>query len=95
MVVAYRMAPLSYAIISRMLKSRYISLPNLLADKALVPELLQDAASPELLFAEIDKLLTQNDSREAVISTWDSIHQSLRRNASDTAAKAVLALCQK
>jgi lipid A disaccharide synthetase len=47
------------------------------------------------LFAEIDKLLTQTESREAVISTWESIHQSLRRNASDTAAKAVLELCQK
>ena len=95
MVVAYRMAPFSYAIISRMLKSRYISLPNLLADKAFVPELLQEAANPEALFAEIDKLLTHTESREAVISTWESIHQSLRRNASDTAAKAVLALCQK
>ncbi len=95
MVVAYRMAPLSYAIISRMLKSRYISLPNLLADEAIVPELLQEDASPESLFSEIEKLLTQTDSREAVISTWQTIHQSLRRNASDSAAKAVLALCQK
>jgi len=95
MVVAYRMAPLSYAIISRMLKSRYISLPNLLADQAIVPELLQEAASPGALFSEIEKLLTQGDSREAVISTWQTIHQSLRRNASETAAKAVLALCQK
>jgi len=95
MIVAYRMAPFSYAIISRMLKSRYISLPNLLADKAFVPEFLQEAANPEALFSEIDKLLTQSESREAVISTWESIHQSLRRNASDTAAKAVLALCQK
>ncbi len=95
MVVAYKMAPLSYAIISRLLKSRYISLPNLLADKALVPELLQEDARPELLFIEIDKLLTQSDSRQEVISTWKSIHESLRRNASDTAAKAVLALCPK
>jgi lipid-A-disaccharide synthase len=93
MVVAYKMAPLSYAIISRMLKAPYISLPNLLADKALVPELLQDAANPADLLVQINKLLTSDESRQEVISTWQSIHQSLRRNASDTAAKAVLELC--
>ena len=93
MVVAYKMAPLSYAIISRMLKAPYVSLPNLLANRALVPELLQDAANPEQLLAQINKLLTSDESRQEVINAWQSIHQSLRRNASDTAAKAVLELC--
>ena len=93
MVVAYKMAPLSYAIISRMLKAPYVSLPNLLANRALVPELLQDAAKPMQLLAQINKLLTSDESRQEVINTWQSIHQTLRRNASDTAAKAVLELC--
>ena len=95
MVVAYRMASLSYAIISRMLKSPYVSLPNLLAGKAIVPELLQDAVNPQTLMAEIEKLLSHDDARESVISTWKTIHKDLCRNANSTAAKAVLELCQK
>ena len=93
MVVAYKMAPLSYAIISRMLKSPYVSLPNLLARQALVPELLQDAATPETLSAEVEKLLADDGSREAIAGTWHGIHEQLRRNASATAADAVLKLC--
>ena len=49
MVVAYKMASLTYAIYSRMLKAKYISLPNLLADEQLVPEILQDDVQPEIL----------------------------------------------
>ncbi|MCO6062902.1 lipid-A-disaccharide synthase, partial [Pseudomonas sp. MOB-449] len=47
MVVAYRVAPLTYRILRRLVKSPYISLPNLLAGRLLVPELIQDAATPE------------------------------------------------
>lgn len=49
MVVAYRLAPLTFWILKRMVKSPYISLPNLLAQRLLVPELLQDDATPEAL----------------------------------------------
>lgn len=95
MVVAYKMAPLSYAIISRMLKAPYISLPNLLAGKALVPELLQGAAQPQALFEEIKNILDSDDNRQDIIATWQSIHQSLRRDANASAAKAVMDLCKK
>lgn len=49
MVVAYRLAPLTFWILKRMVKSPYISLPNLLAQRLLVPELLQDDATPAAL----------------------------------------------
>lgn len=93
MVVAYKMAPLSYAIISRMLKAPYISLPNLLAGKALVPELLQGAATPPALFSELEKLLEGDNNGQDMIAAWKDIHLALRRNANDTAAAAVLGLC--
>lgn len=51
MVVAYRMAPLTYKILSRLISSRHIALPNLLADRRMVPEVLQDEVRAEVLGA--------------------------------------------
>ncbi|WP_109511183.1 lipid-A-disaccharide synthase [Pseudomonas ovata] len=89
MVVAYRMAPLTFWILRRLVKSPYVSLPNLLAGRALVPELLQEAATPESLAAEIGPLI---DSGQAQTEGFDAIHRTLRRDASNQAADAVLAL---
>ena len=92
MVVAYKMAPLSYAIISRLVKSKYVSLPNLLADKALVPELLQDDATVETLSAEVLKALTDKNYRAQQLDAFLALHKSIRCDASSTAAKDVLEL---
>lgn len=92
MVVAYKMAPLSYAIISRLVKSKYVSLPNLLADKALVPELLQDDATVENLTAELYKLLASKDGRQLQIQAFNALHESIRCDASATAARSILEL---
>lgn len=89
MVVAYRVAPLTYRILKRMLKSPYVSLPNLLAGRLLVPELLQDAATPDALAQTLAPLLTGG---EAQTEGFDQIHRTLRRDASAEAAKAVLEL---
>lgn len=89
MVVAYRMAPLTFWILKRLVKSPYVSLPNLLAGRGLVPELLQDAATPESLADEILPLI---DNGQAQTEGFDAIHRTLRRDASNQAAEAVLAL---
>ncbi|MFX5869819.1 lipid-A-disaccharide synthase, partial [Acinetobacter baumannii] len=57
MVVAYRVAGLTYRILKRLVKSPYISLGNLLAGRLLVPELIQDAATPQALAATLLPLL--------------------------------------
>ncbi len=57
MVVVYRMAALSYAILSRLLRSRWISLVNIIADREVVPELLQQAVEPEQLSQQLRPLL--------------------------------------
>jgi lipid-A-disaccharide synthase len=93
MVVAYKMAPLSYAVISRMLKSPYISLPNLLAGKQLVPELLQDEVTPQRLATEIVSQLHAKSGTDEIVKTFHTIHTQLKRDASVTAADAVLKLC--
>ncbi|QSB19351.1 lipid-A-disaccharide synthase [Pseudomonas sp. 15A4] len=89
MVVAYRLAPLTYWILKRMVKSPYVSLPNLLAQRLLVPELLQDAATAEALAQTLLPLLDDGDAQTA---GFDAIHRTLRRDASNQAAEAVLNL---
>lgn len=89
MVVAYRVAPLTYRILKRLVRSPYISLPNLLAQRLLVPELIQDAATPEALAQAVAPLI---DGGQVQTEGFDLIHRTLRRDASVSAADAVLKL---
>lgn len=89
MVVAYKVAPLTYRILKHLVSSAYISLPNLLAERLLVPELIQDAATPEELAQLLAPLL---DGGEVQTEGFDVIHRALRRDASLQAAQAVLQL---
>jgi lipid-A-disaccharide synthase len=89
MVVAYRLARLTFWILKRLVKSPYVSLPNLLAQRMLVPELLQDAATPEALARTLLPLL---EGGEEQTRGFDEIHRTLRLDASNQAAKAVLDL---
>lgn len=89
MVVAYKVAPLTYRILRRLVKSPYISLPNLLAERLLVPELIQDAATPEALAQTVLPLL---DDGAVQTESFDRIHRALRQDASQQAADAVLKL---
>ncbi|AOE64176.1 lipid-A-disaccharide synthase [Pseudomonas corrugata] len=89
MVVAYRLAPLTFWILKRMVKSPYISLPNLLAQRLLVPELLQDDATADALANTLAPLI---DGGQEQTRGFDEIHRTLRRDASNQAADAVLTL---
>ncbi len=92
MVVAYRVAPLTYRVLKRLVKSPYISLPNLLAERLLVPELIQDAATPEALAQAVAPLI---DGGQVQTEGFDLIHRALRRDASVSAADAVLKLAER
>ncbi|MEK8079742.1 lipid-A-disaccharide synthase [Pseudomonas sp. XK-1] len=89
MVVAYKVAPMTYRILKRLVTSDYISLPNLLAERLLVPEMIQDAATPEALAQLLAPLL---NGGEVQTEGFDVIHRALRRDASVQAAEAVLQL---
>lgn len=89
MVVAYKVAPLTYRILKHLVKSPYISLPNLLAERMLVPELIQDAATPDALAQALAPLL---DNGAVQTEGFDTIHRALRQDASQQAADAVLKL---
>jgi lipid-A-disaccharide synthase len=63
MVVAYKVHPVSWAIFQRVRTVRWVSLVNLVADREIVPELLQDHASAADLAAKLRPLLNSNDPR--------------------------------
>lgn len=94
MVVAYRGSPLTAWLLlsAGLLKTRYVSLPNVLADQALVPELVQDAATPERLAAATLELLAPGAARERQLRGFDALRVQLRCGAARRAAEAVAAL---
>lgn len=92
MIVAYKFKWLTYQIFSRMINLKYFSLPNLLADKALVPEVLQDQVEPEHLCDLLSTYFLSDNSE--LMTTFEQLHQSLKLDASEHAAKAVLELIQ-
>lgn len=90
MVVAYRLASLSYWIVSRMIKLPYYSLPNLLAGQALVPEVLQNDVRPEMLGPLVLERLKESASQTALRARFTEIHKQLKQNASERAADVLL-----
>lgn len=92
MVVAYRLAPLTFKILSWLVKTPWISLPNLLAQKLLVPELLQDKATPETLSAAVMNYFDNPEQAIALSETFAQMHIELKRDASARAAEAIARL---
>ncbi len=92
MVVAYRMANLTFKLARHLVKLKYISLPNLLADDRLVPEFIQDEATPENLGNALLNYLDHPEKMTELEQKFLAIHQRLHCNASQQAANAVIEL---
>jgi lipid-A-disaccharide synthase len=90
MVVAYKMGGFSYAILSRLVKTPFIALPNLLAQRELVPEFIQEAATDEAIASALTPLLRSGEARSDTLAAFESLHLTLRKNAGDSAAKAIV-----
>ncbi|MEM1411662.1 MAG: lipid-A-disaccharide synthase [Pseudomonadota bacterium] len=96
MVVSYRLAASTHWMMDRfrLMKSPYIALPNILAGEALVPELIQDEARGDTLAAATEAWLGDPDRQAALKARFSALHESLRLDAADRAAEAVLALIE-
>ncbi|MGB5306348.1 MAG: lipid-A-disaccharide synthase [Gammaproteobacteria bacterium] len=92
MVVAYRLAPLTFQIARFMVKTPYYSLPNLLAGRPVVKELIQGAVTAEALGRELLALLEDTQRVQEMSALFSDIHRDLRRDASRQAAATVLAM---
>ncbi|MBY0267284.1 MAG: lipid-A-disaccharide synthase [Burkholderiales bacterium] len=91
MVISYRMPRLSWWIMNSRRYQPWVGLPNILAGEFVVPELLQDAATPDALAAAVIDLLQDKAKREAIEQRFAAMAAELRQNAAERAAAAVLA----
>ncbi|EGR1062805.1 lipid-A-disaccharide synthase [Vibrio cholerae] len=93
MVVGYRVNAFTAFLAKRLLKTPYVSLPNILAGEELVKELLQDHCTVDNLYHEVSRLLESDN--QALMDKFTEMHQWIRKNADQQAAQAVLNLIQK
>ena len=98
MVVGYRMKPFTYFLAKRLVKTKYVSLPNLLADEMLVPELIQEDCNPTNLAEKLSQYLSEDKSavqnRHVLLQRFAELHQRIQCNADQQAAQAVIDLLE-
>lgn len=94
MVVAYKIAPLTHFIVKGLglLKVNRYSLPNVLAGEPIVPELMQHDCTPAKIAETLVGLIQRPETTHSLIPRFEAIHRDLRRNAAESAARAVLEL---
>lgn len=90
MVITYKMPFLSWQILKRMQYLPYVGLPNILAGKFLVPELLQHEASAQNVADATLRLLSDKTYLQTLKDAFSRIHQSLKQNSAKKAAQTVL-----
>jgi len=90
MVIAYRQSPITWVLMRSMLYLPYVGMPNILAGEPLVPELLQDEATPASLAAALLALLRDTHAQKRQIARFRDFHHLLRQNTAQKAADAVL-----
>lgn len=77
MVIVYKMSSLSYKIMKRLITIEHIGLPNILAGREIVKELLQENANPDSISKEILKTLTDSNYRQKMIADLQSVRDKL------------------
>jgi lipid-A-disaccharide synthase len=94
-VVCYKGNPISYQIARRLVKVKYISLVNLIMDRPVLKELIQDEMNEKNIAAELDKLLNNSAYRTEMMVNYAELKQTLtsKGSASDEAARQVLSFC--
>jgi lipid-A-disaccharide synthase len=89
MVISYKVPWLTGQIMKRQAYLPYVGLPNILAGEFLVPELLQDAATPEALATETLSWLSDSSRKKSLIERFERIHEQLMRPTADLASQAI------
>lgn len=91
MVIAYRMSRLTHWLAKWLVKTKHVGLPNLLADERLVPELIQEAATPEAIAEHVRYALDHPQYVQALQARFDALHEVL---AEDNTAALITRLAE-
>lgn len=90
MVIAYRMSPWSWRLMRRMKYQPWVGLPNILAGRFVVPEFLQDDASPDNLAQALGNLVEDQETCGRIAEVFMLLHEQLRLNSAERAADTVM-----
>ncbi len=90
MVITYKMAPFTYWLAKRKQYLPYVGLPNILSGKFVVPELLQDDATPENLAQALLNLVGNKSAVKELEERFSNMHQVLKQGAAERAADVVI-----
>jgi len=92
MVAAYRISSFTYFLVKSFLNTKYYALPNLLANREVIPEFMQNDIFPEVLGRALLDIIENPKKATEMTGVFTEIHQSLRKDASKSAADAILEL---
>jgi lipid-A-disaccharide synthase len=95
MVIVYRMSKWSYRLMRHMAYLPYVGLPNILAGRFVVPEFIQNDATPENLAQALSNLVTDRVVCERLVDIFRDLHHALRQNTAEKAAAAILPLLSR
>ncbi|MBV6475841.1 MAG: Lipid-A-disaccharide synthase [Rhodocyclaceae bacterium] len=90
MVIAYRMSSWSWRLMRRMKYQPWVGLPNILSGRFVVPEFLQDEATPDNLAQALGNLVEDTETCRRIAATFAGLHVQLRQNSAERAAEAIL-----
>ena len=88
MIVIYKLSNISYQIVKRLLKTKFISLPNAILGKEVVPELIQDKVNSQNIAKLAMNFITSDNTK--LVSELGQIHEMLNHNSSAKSAKAII-----
>jgi lipid-A-disaccharide synthase len=90
-VLIYRVAWLTYLAARLVVRIKYLGMPNVLADREIVPEFIQHKAQPRAIVAAVTRLLTDKSERARMLADFAGVAQKLGRGeAGENAADAVI-----
>jgi len=90
MIVIYKMSSISWQILKRMRYLPFVSLPNILLNKFIVPELLQSDATSDNISCKAIEILKNASYRKNLLIQFTKIHHQLKQNTSDRLSKVIL-----
>ena len=91
MVIIYKMNPISWWISKRLVKTRFAGMPNLIANRIIVPEFLQSDATPKAISTQIIRMINPGLARDNTLQNLHNVREALDNgNASSKAATLIL-----